>query len=334
LIHLPAQPITFADFMERCLYDPHHGYYTSGRKIFGPGGDFYTSAQTHPLFAEILADAFAALLEQSVGLTGPCDLVEFGPGDGVLAQNILARLEQAHPSVAKVLRYTPVEVDGQPPDRISGIVFSNEFLDALPVHRVRVRGGELKEIYVLRDPASGQITEMEGGLSDERISAYMKTGFPRWHEEWDYEVNLHMVDWLHDLDRRIEKGFVVTIDYGFLKEEYDSVERAAGTIVSYSRHQVVVNPYLNPGKQDITAHVNFSVILETGREMGWSDRPLVTQREFMTSWGLEERLRQAEQRFRELNAEKVTELLHLKSLLIPGGISDVMKVLVQEVRTS
>ncbi|RPJ56189.1 MAG: hypothetical protein EHM23_24240 [Acidobacteria bacterium] len=330
MIPLPGKPITFAEYMERCLYDPEHGYYTSGRPVFGPAGDFYTSAHTHSLFAEILADTFADLLgnvETSAGL----QLVELGPGDRSLARNILSHLKRTHPSVVDNLEYVPVEVNQTLPDRICGIVFSNEFFDALPVHRLRIRDGQMRELYVQAETA-GEIRETEGPVSDDRIPRYMKMAFGRAREGWDYEVNLRMLEFLEDLNLRILQAYVFTIDYGFLREEYHRSDRAAGTLLSYSRHEVVDNPYLQPGEQDLTAHVSFSVIIETGRAMGWVNQDLKNQRRFMEDRGLAERLIRAEQRFQELNADRVQELLQLKQLLQPGGISDVMRVLVQEVR--
>ena len=329
MISLPRKPITFAEYMERCLYDPDHGYYTSGRQVFGPTGDFYTSAHTHPLFAEILTDAFVDLL-RNLG-SGPFQLVELGPGDRSLARSIRSYLERTHPSVAVNLEYRPVDVREALPEQIRGIVFSNELFDALPVHRVRVRNRRLRELYVQGDE-TGQICETEGPVSDDRIPAYLKVGFGRRHEGWEYEVNLRMVECLEALNRRIRQAYVFTIDYGFLREEYDRVDRAAGTLLSYSGHQVVDNPYLSPGEQDLTAHVNFTVMIETGRAMGWADQRLKSQRRFMQDAGLAQRLMRAEQSFQDLNADRVTELLQLKRLLEPGGISDVMRVLVQEVR--
>jgi len=330
LIPLPAEPITFAEYMERCLYDPEHGYYTSGRQVFGPAGDFYTSAHTHPLFAEILADTFADLLG-NLDVARPLHLVELGPGDRTLARRILSFLGRSHPSIAANTVYVPVDVNEVLPDRISGIVFSNEFFDALPVHRVRPGQGQLRELYVQAD-STGRIAETEGPLSDQRISGYVKAAFGRLREGWDYEVNLRMLECLHELNRRIDQAYVLTIDYGFLREEYHKEDRAAGTLLSYSRHQVVDDPYLHPGEQDLTSHVSFSVMIETGRAMGWVSQGPVTQRQFMEERGLMRRLVRAEQGFRDLNADLVQELLQLKRLLQPGGISDVMRVLVQAVR--
>ena len=223
MISLPRKPITFAEYMERCLYDPDHGYYTSGRQVFGPTGDFYTSAHTHPLFAEILTDAFVDLL-RNLG-SGPFQLVELGPGDRSLARSIRSYLERTHPSVAVNLEYRPVDVREALPEQIRGIVFSNELFDALPVHRVRVRNRRLRELYVQGDE-TGRICETEGPVSDDRIPAYLKVGFGRRHEGWEYEVNLRMVECLEALNRRIRQAYVFTIDYGFLREEYGRVDRA------------------------------------------------------------------------------------------------------------
>ncbi len=329
MISLPRKPITFAEYMERCLYDPNHGYYTSGRQVFGPTGDFYTSAHTHPLFAEILADALVDLLRNLDA--GPFQLVELGPGDRSLARSILSYLERKHPSVGANLEYIPVDVGEALPERIRGIVFSNEFFDALPVHRVRVRNRRLRELYVQADEA-GQIVETEGRVSDDRIPAYLKMGFGRRREGWAYEANLRLIECLEELNRRILQAYVFTIDYGFLREEYERLDRATGTLLSYSRHQVVDDPYLRPGEQDLTAHVNFTVMIETGRAMGWADQGLKSQRQFMEDNGLAQRLSRAEQGFQELNADRAQELLQLKRLLEPGGVSDVMRVLVQDVR--
>lgn len=329
MIPLPREPITFAEYMERCLYDPNQGYYTSGRQVFGPSGDFYTSAHTHPLFAEILADAFVELLDRLD--PGPFQIVELGPGDKSLGLTILSCLERSHAGLAGEIQYVPVDINEVLPDKIRGIVFSNELFDALPVHRIRVRNRRLLEVYVEADKAQ-RITETEGSVSDDRIPGYMKMAFGRLREGWEYEVNLRMVECLKELNRRIEQACVFTIDYGFLREEYSKVDRAAGTLLSYWRHQIVDNPYVRPGEQDLTAHVSFTVMIETGRGMGWVDRGLKSQRQFMEEQGLTQRLIRAEERFQELNADRALELLKLKRLLEPGGISDVMRVLVQEVR--
>ncbi len=314
--------------MEFCLYDPAQGYYTSGRKIFGPKGDYYTTPYTHRIFADSLADAFADYLQQ-LPQHKPFQLVEFGAGERILGRDILTRFESHHPKVFDQVRYVPLEIrQGQLPEEILGVVFSNEFFDALPVHRVRVRGSEIREIYV---HINDNLTELEGDISDPRIPDYMKSGFKQCTDGYEYEINLRMVDLLETLNERIKSAFVITIDYGYDRDEYETMERPAGTLTCYQHHQALTNPYVHIGQQDITSHVNFEMMRKTGERLGWENQPLKTQREFLMERGLEERILQ-EERFDLLHPSRIEERLRLKSLLIPGGISDTLKVLVQGVR--
>ena len=323
-----GETMTFARFMELCLYDPEEGYYRRGVKVFGPGGDYYTSPCTHPLFAEILGDALAWYLSR-LGGDGPLDLIELGSGEGILGKGVLARLESQHPGIFARVRYRGVEIGDVPlPERIHGVVFSNELFDALPVHRVRISRSELKEVYVrLEEP----IAEVEGELSDPRLAEYMRLGFPRWREGFVYEANLRMVEILEDLDRRFQRGFVLTLDYGFEAAEYEAMDRRDGTLVCYHRHRVHSDPYVNLGRQDLTCHVNFRVFRETARRLGWTNLPLRSQRRFLMKWGLEARLLEEERRGL-LQAARLEDRLGIRTLLAPGGISDTLKVQVQAVR--
>lgn len=313
--------------MDFCLYDPEQGYYTTKEHIFGPQGDYYTSPYTHRVFGYCLADAMVHYF-QLLARPGPFHLVELGVGEGFLGRHILTRLQDAHPEIFEEVMYCPVEVGEDPPDGIQGVVFSNEFFDALPVHRVRARGSEIREIHVLVDE---KISELEGEVTDPRILEYMKTGFREWKDDHEYEVNLRMIEVMEDLDRRIDSAFVLTVDYGYDWEEYQAIDRPQGTLLCYRRHQVVTDPYVNLGRQDITAHVNFEVMTQTSERLGWENEPLTTQRHFLHKWGLEKHLEQEEAQG-ILNPERLEERLGLKSLLMPGGISDTMKVLVQKVR--
>lgn len=323
--------VTFAQFMESCLYDPSDGYYTSGREVFGRAGDFYTSPYTHRFFAETVADACAAYLGRLARRPGEkLHLVEYGAGTRLLGEQLSQRLNAAHPDLAEQVEYLPIDIRyGSLPGRVRGVVFSNEFFDALPVHRVRIREGRIREIYLrLGDP----IAEVEDDPSDPRIEEYMRAGFTDWVEGWEYEVNLRMLEVLERLDRSLGQGYLITIDYGFQQADYGRVPRAAGTIMSYYRHEPVPDPYLRPGEQDITAHVNFDMLIARAAELGWKSERLKSQRQFLMDWGLGERLLEEEQQG-VLNAARIEQRLGLKALLLPGGISDTMKVLVQAVRT-
>jgi len=321
------ETITFEQFMDRCLYHPEHGYYVAGKKVFGPAGDFFTSPYTHRSFASTLAEAFSRYFDL-LSRPAPFHLVELGAGEGLLGRDILDCLREEFPWVYRNVEYVAVDVGGGLPDSIQGVVFSNEFFDALPVHRVRVKDSRLREIYVRLEP---EAEEEEGEVSEPGIVRYMKEGFPRWREGFEYEVNLRMLEELRRLDERMNRGVVLTIDYGFHWPEYDSIDRRRGTLLCYFRHQVVDNPYLNPGQQDMTAHVNFDVLEKTGASLGWINEPVITQREFLMQWGLARRLLEEEEEGL-LNPERTEDRLGMKALLVPGGVSDTMKVLVQKVR--
>ena len=321
------KPITFEKFMDFCLYDPEAGYYTNQSEIFGPQGDYYTSPYTHPVFADVLARAMIAYL-RGLSSPSPADLVELGAGEGLLSRDLLAHIQAHAPDLDSRLRYHFTEVNRPHlPDPIRGVVFSNEFFDALPVHRVRVRDSQLREIYV---HGTDPIREEEREISDPRILEYMKIGFPKWHEGHSYEVNLRMLDVLSDLDRRVQRGHLITIDYGFQWQEYDARPRPKGTLMCYTRHQARSNPYLHIGHQDLTAHVNFDVLMAAGERLGWRSTPPITQRQFLMQWGLEERLMKEEKRGL-FNLDRMRDRLGLRDLLQAGGVCDTMKVLVQSI---
>lgn len=313
--------------MDFCLYDQEFGYYTTGREVFGGRGDYYTSPYANPVFAHILADVFAHYHQAYLDCES-FQVVELGAGEGVLGEDILKRLREQHPQVHERVDYLPVELDTQLPASIRGVVFSNEFFDALPFHRVRVEAAELSEIYIRGD---GEISELPGEISDPRILGYMKEGFRKWQEGYQYEVNLRMGEVLEDLDRRLDSGIVLTLDYGYEWEEYDAMERPAGTLMCYHRHQLVTDPFVNLGEQDITSHVNFDVMRGIADGLGWETEPLKTQRQFLMEWGLESYLLE-EQARGLLNPARIQERLGFRDLLLPGGISDTMKVLVHKVR--
>ncbi len=323
------EPIPFERFMDFCLYDPQQGYYRRGGRVIGKAGDFFTSPHTHPLFARTLARVVNAA-DAAMSSPGGFDLVELGAGEGRLGRDLRRWIAQTKPDLHSRLRYRPVEL-GCPnlPRRIEGVVLANEFFDALPVHRVRVDNSRLREIYVRHD--GSEWIEEDGEPSDPGIPDFLRRGFGPLREGYCYEVNLRMVSAFRDLSSRMLKGLLITLDYGYDREEYDALPRPGGTLLCYHRHQVNQEFYRRIGRQDMTAHVNFEVMRSVGRELGWQDQPLVTQREFLMNWGLGDLLLEAEGDGVSASAREIEERLQLKSLLQPGGISDHLKVLVQTV---
>lgn len=244
--------ITFERYMELALYHPQHGYYTSGNARIGKAGDFFTSVSVGPLFGRILARQFSRWDVDEV--------IEFGGHRGQLRDDVLA--------AAPDLRYRVVEVGDHLPDKITGCVFSNEFLDALPVHRVC---GD-REVYV-----TGDFAEEFGPLSDPRL--------PRLPDGYRSEFNLRALDWLDDIARRLKRGYVLTIDYGFEREEYFAPHHKDGHLQCYRQHTKSTNPYEHIGEQDITAHVEFTSLIEHGKELGLETVLFTTQERYLMKIG-------------------------------------------------
>jgi SAM-dependent MidA family methyltransferase len=252
-IRMSGGRITFERFMELALYHPQHGYYTSGRAQIGKAGDFFTSVSVGPLFAKILARQFQLWRVKTV--------FEFGGHRGQLRKDILTAIPG--------LDYRTIEIGDELPDRFTGCVFSNEFLDALPVHRVI--GGQ--ERYVTED-----FTEELGPLSDPRL--------PRLPDEYQSEFNLRALDWLENVARRMMVGgYILTIDYGLERSEYFAPHHKDGHLQCYYRHTQSGNPYERIGQQDITTHVEFTSLIEHGKTLGLEPILFTTQERYLMKVG-------------------------------------------------
>lgn len=305
-----AGRITFAEFMEAALYDPDGGYYTSGREIIGTGGDYLTSPAMHPAFGAMIARWLDAR-RREMGEPDPFDIVEMGAGKGLLCAAILAHASEYLPDLYASARYRIIEqtdlrrtadprlqglgiedqisyaesLDSLPDDSVRGCFISNELVDAFPVHLVRVVDGELREIHVTwRD---GGFVEVVGEPSTPEIHAYFDRLGISLPDGYTTEVNLRAFDWMRQVGRKLRSGFVLTIDYGYTAQEYYSPERSRGTLLCYYRHTYCEDPYIRVGEQDITAHVDFTSLIESGREVGLAPVEFTTQREFLIAQGVQ-----------------------------------------------
>jgi len=344
--------ITFAAFMEACLYEPGLGYYTSpGRKV-GAEGDFYTSISVHAAFGRVIAREIARMwrnMDQPAGFT----LVECGAGNGRLACDIMDYLAEREagmyaqlslilverePSLESAqadllaahlerVRWLTPEHFNDPGFIFTGCLYSNELMDALPVHRVVMADDGLQEIYVaLRD---GELVEESGPLSSVAIGAYFDRLGIKLHPGQQSEVNLVAPEWLAMAARALQRGFILTIDYGFPAVELYAPHRNMGSLLCYHRHQVEDNPYIRLGRQDITSHVDFTTMMKRGEELGLQSVWFGEQYRFLLSAGIIEEIEESERS--DLPPEEKLRLrLGLKKLIMPeGGMGDTFKVLIQ-----
>ena len=343
-------PLTFKEFMEMALYDPEGGYYNSPEEKIGFRGDFYTAPEVHPLFGTMLAKQFAQIWEL-LGEPPEWCLVEYGGGRGTLARDILRALERDHPRAWAAVHYRLIEISpamrrrqketlaGLPPGKVSwaarlshpgeeckrqGVVFGNEFVDALPVHRVRQTSRGLKELYVgWRD---GSFVEEEGEPSDPRIEEYLAATGVRLLPGQTAEVNLAAREWLGEVASWLQKGFLFVIDYGMPAEELYHPSRFKGTLRCYRRHRMGADPLHAPGTQDITSHVDFSALMRWGEEEGFFVAGYTTQGDFLLNLGILEAIPRPAREF-AFDAASLRAAMAVKNLVLPEGMGQVFKVL-------
>ena len=334
--------------MEAALYDPALGYYNTVRRKIGPRGDYNTSSNVHPVFGEVLAAVLGGLLVEAAPVqTGTVRLVEFGAGTGQLARDVLEALRSERPSLFERLDYQIIETseamialqkeqlagfEGRVGwsglsalARVSGVVFSNELVDAFPCHRVRWTSAGVQEEFVCcsgKGPGGPALARHWGTPSTVRLAEYVQRlkQDVLLAEGQVLEINLDAIEWLARVSRALDSGFLVTIDYGDLVGALWAEDRFDGTLRGFARHSLVESLLERPGEQDITASVNFSALIEYGKEFGFEYVSYETERAFMVRNGLVERL---------MKIEGLKERLAAKSFLVPGGAADNFRVLIQ-----
>lgn len=292
----------------------------SGRVKLGPEGDFYTSAHVHAAFARLLLVRWKQMWEELGG--GAFAVLEPGAGGGEIAREAVSWAGRAHPDFARALRYIPVEY-GQPlPDRVTGCVFSNEFFDAQPVHVVRARGSELEELYVVE--RDGQLAWAPGPPSSPELAVWLARLSIEPEDGQLLEISLDAAGWMRRFARLLERGYVVTVDYGYRAREISHGRRfSEGSLMTYRKHTATSGLFAEPGDRDITAHVNFDLLRLAGEEQGLAETTFSTQGAYLA------RLGEASQ-FAEVFADCSTESDRLRtSLLLKNllfGIGETMQV--------
>jgi SAM-dependent MidA family methyltransferase len=340
-------PLTFTRFMEICLYHPHYGYYSSGRAGRGREGDYYTSPTVHPVFGVLLGKQLAQMW-RLLG-EGAFDIVEVGGGEGYLCLDILDYLQRHEPQCYDLVGYrmgeiSPVCIEKQKgllsahrakvtwdsiadvdAIKVEGCFLSNELVDAFPVHRVVMERGELREIYV--DLDKGEFQEVHDNPSTPKLGEYFQRLGITLTEGQRAEVNLEAFRWLRGVSQGLKRGFVITIDYGYQAQELFSPHRRDGTFMCYRGHRALSDPYSHLGLQDMTSHVDFTSLIIWGEGCGLELTGIVPQYRFLLALGvLEEAARQDEGKG---SWEAMNERLTLKNLILPGGMGEAFKVLIQ-----
>jgi SAM-dependent MidA family methyltransferase len=299
-------PLPFPRFMETALYHPIHGYYRRPRDPFGKAGDFYTAEQIQPVFGILIAARIRQLFR---AMDEPADftVVELGAGRREMAGAFCE------------WRYVPVDFDsGEFPEDFRGVVFSNEFFDALPVDVAVFRGGAFRRQCVAFH--DGRFVWREDGNLPHEAAEYLRTYSPAPQEGNWYEVNLPALAWMDRIARALRRGYVFTVDYGYKRS--DAVRFPHGTLMGYRRHTALEDVLQEPGLRDITAHVNFTALEERGALHGLRTESFSTLAQALLSAGEPDQFAAALG-----STDDLRRRMQLKTLLF--GMGETFRVLLQ-----
>lgn len=345
-------PITFCDWMKAALYDRRDGYYCRAAQRWGREGDYRTSPERSSLFAATFARYFARL-HAELGSPSNWKIVEAGAGDGHFASDVLQTLEKAFPRVFSATSYVIDEVSGHSrslaqerlqgfADRVAfkkmsdvemdaGIVFSNELLDALPVHRLTMREGQLREFLVTVNPDEKfEWTLGEPQIDDsQRFSEYFAELGVQPGEGQVVEVSLEIEEWLRTVAAQLRSGYVVTVDYGAAAENlYSQKADNEGTLRGFHRHRLIADVLAQPGEQDLTTTLNWDFVRSCGARLGFEVVEFERLDRFLLANGFLEQL-EVESRERQDEAERLRLSTAAREMILPTGMASYFQVLVQ-----
>ena len=337
--------ISFADYMNCALYEPGLGYYMAGAAKFGAEGDFITAPEVSSLFGQSLAVQIGEVLDAVGG-----SVLELGAGSGKLALSILGAMGAAGMANRNGFRYYILEPSAElvqrqrqllesalsadsvasvewlntMPANFQGVVLANEVMDALPVERFRAGTGGVEQLCVNSDlseearPATDAIIKAVAAIEVD-LGHPIATGYTS-------EVCTLLAPWIHSLAGMLQKGVLLLIDYGYPRTEYYAAERVAGTLSCYYRHRMHDDPFFLPGLQDITAHVDFTAVVEAGiacelELLGYGSQSAFLLDNQLLELANNERLRLD----REIDRISLTS--QVKTLTLPGEMGERFQVM-------
>ena len=299
-------PQSFAWFMQQALYRPEHGYYSSGRCAIGRRGDYFTNVSVGPVFGQLLAAQFAEIWEH-LGKINNFVIVEQGAHHGEFARDVLESARKSRPDFFAALRYQIIEPYPVLQDRQSetlagfkgkiewresidalepfvGVHFSNELLDAAPVHlivSVKTKTGStdwLENFVTLNDD---EFAFLHQPIDNRKLRDHLQK-LPACPASYETEMNLASLDWIENVSRKLARGYVIIVDYGYPRDEFYAPHRSAGTLQVRAQHRLLASPFEQIGHADITAHVDWTSIAERAAACGLQVKGSTDQHHFIT----------------------------------------------------
>jgi SAM-dependent MidA family methyltransferase len=333
--------IPFSRYMELCLYSPGRGYYSAGSQKFGAAGDFVTAPEISTLFGRCLAQTCSGVLAE----LGGGDILEFGAGTGKLAATVLAELERlgrlpAHylilePSAelrarqretlrleAPSLRDRVDWLDALPEAGFRGVLLANEVLDAMPVERFHWHGDYIERFHVECTGDGFGWCVREARDSDLVAAVRLLDENPGLAPGYASEINLLLAPWVRGIAGMLDMGLLLLVDYGYPRHEYYHAQRRTGTLLCYYRHRAHDDPFLWPGLQDITAHVDFTAVAEAGVAAELDVIGYTNQAYFLLDCGLDKLLQSIPATD---SAAYLRQAQQAKTLILPGEMGERFK---------
>ncbi|GAB4255982.1 MAG: hypothetical protein Kow00129_16670 [Thermoleophilia bacterium] len=369
LIAQEGSRVSFARFMELALTHPVAGYYAREVPVLGARGDFTTAPLRTPAFARGVARIVGRLLDGIFTVSpGLVPLVaELGAGTGVLAAGVLEEWERAQPDLIDRVSFCAVDSSAarrsEQATRLApfrergwdlrvlpelepwegpGVVYANELLDALPVHRVRIAGAAVQEAWVVLEDEKGELREEWGPLSEaagDELRFLFGTVDASRLRLLTVDGHLELRPVFGSLLSRLAESFrgpvcLVWIDYGD-RLRGPREEPAAGlpqvphcrTARGYFKHQETRDLYRLAGRQDLTADVDFRALDLHGSRAGFERLFLSSLAAFLRSLGGEGDLEELTRA--EYSLERDAEATVLAALLDEGDLGGLFKVMVQ-----
>jgi SAM-dependent MidA family methyltransferase len=335
--------LSFERYMEMALYQPGLGYYSAGARKLGADGDFVTAPEISPLFSRCLARQCAQVLTE----LGGGDILELGAGSGVMAADTLLELA-ALDCLPK--RYLILEVSADLrerqrntlqtrvpqllervqwldalPKQLVGVIVANEVLDALPVQRFVIRGGQVNALGV-----TWQLGKLDGSevradavltQAVRDIEAHIGRALP---DGYSSEANLRLRPWIDGLADTLQRGAMLFIDYGLPRAHYYSEDRQRGTLLCHYRHRFHDDALLHIGLQDIGAWVDFTAVAEAAVDSGCTVIGYTTQANFLIGCGIDGLLNALAQHGLESRLQIGKQAM---VLILPGEMGERFKVI-------
>jgi SAM-dependent MidA family methyltransferase len=339
-LFIKSNSIPYDEFINFALYDKNFGYYSNSKEKLGKNGDFYTSVHIHTVFAKKIGEYFSNLIRTNN--LNPI-IVEVGSGDGSFAKTILENnpnlkyisIEKSNyhyqVQLEKLSKFSNFEIYKcfeefkNKYKKFSGIIFSNELFDALPVKVVKRQGDTIYEVYVSDE--NGKLVEELNPITN-IVNDYINTYKLEVLDGYRTEIRLNDIDVLQGFAESLDRGYIVTIDYGYKNTDLLHPSRKNGSLRGFYKHNLVEDVLSNVGKMDITSHVNWDVLIDAGYKNNLDVVSFCRQNEFLLSIGLLDEL--VNHTAMDPFSEESKLNRAIKSLILHTGISQAFDVLIQK----